>query len=424
MIVGFFRWRDATSLLLAATAASVLITSTAAPTVAAGSLPTNWYAAASTTTGSTFTPVAPIRLLDTRAGTGTGGLIAPLGPGGVLRLKVGGVDGVPTTVSAVVVNVTAVNPNTGSFLTVYPDGVTQPSTSNVDFASGQTTANMVVVPVPVSDGMIDFYNKNGSTDVVADLSGYYTPDAAGGTFSPMSPIRLLDTRNGTGGVPVAPLSPGGVLRLQVAGVLGVPSNATAVVLNLTATDATAASFLTTYADGSTQPSTSSLDFTAGQTLANLVVVQLLDGKIDISNKFGRADVVADLFGYDSTGAGGTFTTVTPTRVLDTRNGTGTSGVIAPLGSAVLPVPVEASTSGVPASATAVVLHVTAVNPTAASFLTVYPDGGIQPDTSNVNFPVGQIVSNLVIVQVTNGTVDIWNHVGTVDVVADISGYYS
>jgi hypothetical protein len=111
-------------------------------------------------------------VLDTR--NGTGGYSSPVGPGGTISLQVTGVDGVPATgVTAVVLNVTVTDPTAISFVTVYPDGETRPLASNLNFYAGETIPNLVVVPVG-ADGKVDFFNAAGSTDLVADLAGYYT----------------------------------------------------------------------------------------------------------------------------------------------------------------------------------------------------------------------------------------------------------
>lgn len=405
--------------------AALVVLFSAIPATAAQALPTQaqLHAAHAATTGSTYTPVSPTRLLDTRTGDGAGGVIAPLGAGQSIGIQsAGGDTGVPTTATAVVVTVTAVNPTADSFLTAYADGTSRPATSNLDFIAGQTAANLAIVPI--TDGDIDVWNKNGSTDVVVDLSGYYAPDTTAGTFTSDGPTRLLDTRNGTGSGTIGPLGPNSTLGLQVTNVAGVPINATAVVLNLTAVNPTEGGFLAVYADGTSRPATSNLNFAAGQTVANLVIVPVINGTVDIWNQQGNTDVVADLFGYYSAGAGSTFVTSGPTRVLDTRNGTGTNGVISPLAAgSTLTLPVS-SLAGIPSNTTAVVIHVTAVDETQDGYLTVYPDSTTKPNTSNVCFTTGEISSNLSIIPVINGNIDIWNFSGTTDVVADVSGYYS
>jgi hypothetical protein len=109
---------------------------------------------------------------------------------------------------------------------------------------------------------------------------------------------VLDTRNGTGGYS-APVGPGGTISLQVTGVDGVPaSGVTAVVLNVTATNPTASSYVTVYPDGSSRPLASNLNFTAGETIPNLVTVPVgADGQIDFYNQSGSVNLVADLAGY-------------------------------------------------------------------------------------------------------------------------------
>jgi YVTN family beta-propeller protein len=373
--------------------------------------------------GSSYDPVSPVRLLDTR--NGTGGYTAPVGPGGTISLQVTGVDGVPSSgVTAVVLNVTATDTTASSYVTVYPDGQTRPVASNLNFTPGETIANLVTVPVG-SDGEVDFYNNAGSTDLVADLEGYYSASSTGSLYVPTGPSRVLDTRDGTG-VSQAPVGPAGTISLQVDGVDGIPaSGVTAVVLNVTATDTTAASYVTVWPDGTIQPIASNLNFTAGQTIPNLVVVPVgTDGKVDFYNHTGSTDLVADLAGYyTSSGTGSWFVPVSPSRLLDTRNGTGAPQ--APVGpGGTISLPVE-GTDGVPASGvTAVVLNVTATNPTASSYVTVYPDGTTQPTASNLNFSPGETIPNLVMVPVgADGEIDFYNHIGSVNLVADLEGYF-
>jgi hypothetical protein len=119
-----------------------------------------------------FTPFGPVRMMDTR--NGTGGVSGPVGPGATVRLQVAGADGLPASgVAAVVLNVTAVNPTTSGYVTVFEDGPGQPSVSNLNFTAGETIPNLVIVPVG-SDGKVDFYNAFGSVNLVADVFGYFT----------------------------------------------------------------------------------------------------------------------------------------------------------------------------------------------------------------------------------------------------------
>jgi hypothetical protein len=242
------------------------------------------------------------------------------------------------------------------------------------------------------------------------------------TLQPLVPDRVLDTRDGTG-APVGKLGAEAELSLTVIGVGGVPeSGVGAVVLNVTATEPTAASFLTVYPKGETRPFASSLNFLPGQSVPNLVIAKVgADGAVNFFNQFGETHVVADVMGYLPDGAG--YTGLNPARVLDTREGTGAPagklGVEAELSLTV------AGAGGVPdAGAGAVVLNVTITEPTAASFLTVYPKGGERPFTSSLNYVPGQTVPNLVIAKVgDDGAVNLFNQFGETHVVADVMGYF-
>jgi YVTN family beta-propeller protein len=248
----------------------------------------------SSSAGSGFVAAGPVRVLDTR--NGTGGITGPVGPRRTIMLRVDGVDGVPASgVTAVVLNVTATGPTANSFVTIYPDTMTQPRTSNLNFSAGETIPNLVIAPVSI-DGTISIFNDDGSVNLVADLTGYYT--ASGSAFEGTGPVRVLDTRNGTGGI-TGSVGPGQAISLQVTGVDGVPtSGVTAVVLNVTATGPTANSFVTVYPDGITRPLASNLNFSAGETIPNLVVVPVgTGGKIDFYNDDGKVSLVADLAGY-------------------------------------------------------------------------------------------------------------------------------
>jgi protein-S-isoprenylcysteine O-methyltransferase Ste14 len=138
----------------------------------------------------------------------------------------------------------------------------------------------------------------GGTAVLAS-SELFTP-VRHGRLVPVTPARVLDTRVGTG-APVGKLGANQVLSLQVTGRGGVPSSEVgAVVLNLTVTQPTASSFLTVYPAGTARPATSNLNFVAGQTLANLVVVKVgSGGKVNIFNASGATHVLADINAWSS-----------------------------------------------------------------------------------------------------------------------------
>lgn len=365
---------------------------------------------------STFVPSSPaVRLLDTR--NGTGAAKAPVGPAGTITLDTApaSLRG-PADATAVLLNVTTTNSTAGGYLTVYPHGQSRPGTSNLNLVRGQTSANLVVVPVGQARS-VDIYNAFGSTDVIADLAGWYVP-RYGDVFTPAGPTRVLDTRTGTFRRSVGARQS---IGLFVNGVYGVPLAATAVVLNVTVTNATASSYLTVYPDGSPRPATSNLNFSPHQTVANLVVVPLDGGMLDLYNASGTVDVVADVFGWYAPTRGGPFVSNQPRRVLDTRAAVGVAQA--------KPVPAQGSvtldlTGVLPPGATAAVFTVTGTNATASTFITVYPHGQARPTTSSVNLTAGRTVPNLVVVPVTDGKVVFYNGLGSLDIIADLLGYYT
>jgi urease beta subunit len=377
----------------------------------------------------TFAPLSSARVLDTRAGLGAPQAV--VGPGADLIVQITGRGGVPASgVSAVVANVTVTQPTAGGWVAVWADGGAMPPVSNLNFAAHQTVPNLVIVPVG-SGGAIRFHNGSGGTvQLIADISGYYlggTPTAAG-TFAPLPPARVLDTRAGLGAAQIA-VGPGADLVVPVDGVGGVPATGvSAVVVNVTVAQPTAAGWASVWADGGTMPPVSSLNFTANQSAANLAVVSVgSDGAIRFHNgSGGTVQLIADISGYYLGGtptAAGTFAPLPPARVLDTRAGLGAAqAVVGPGADLIVQI---TGRGGVPASGvSAVVANVTVTQPTAGGWVAVWADGGAMPPVSNLNFTAHQTVPNLVIVPVgSGGAIRFHNGSGgTVQLIADISGY--
>ena len=266
-------------------------------------------------------------------------------------------------------------------------------------------------------------------DLTQSVDQRLAADSAPGSFESVTPVRLLDTRSGTG-APAVPVGPMGTVALVVAGRGGVPTTSvSAVVLNVTVTGPTSGGYLTVHASGPARPSVSNLNFSAGQTVPNLVVAPVgANGKVSIFNgSGGTVQVIADVSGYFIGGVAqspGAFGLVAPSRLLDTRDGTGgVAGRVPAFGSVSVLV---AGHGGVPTTGvSAVVLNVTATQPSAAGSLAVFASGAVRPLVSNVNFVAGQTVPNLVVAPVgANGRVTIFNNSGgTVQVIADVSGYF-
>ncbi|MFF8271425.1 hypothetical protein ACF059_29155 [Streptomyces sp. NPDC016562] len=156
--------------------------------------------------------------------------------GGQVSLQVAGRAGVPQSgVKAVVLNVTVTEPKSDGHLTAWPSAATRPESSNLNWTTGRTVANQVVVPVG-EDGRVNLRNAGwGTTHLIADVFGYYSQDAGGSTYAAAGPSRLLDSRSALGRPGTTPVPARGEVSLKVAGRGGVPqSGVRAVVLNVTA----------------------------------------------------------------------------------------------------------------------------------------------------------------------------------------------
>ncbi len=380
--------------------------------------------------GSPFVPVTPVRILDSRGSTG-GWQGSKLTHGASRSLDVADAAGIPVYATSVVLNVTVTDSTAGSFLSVWPDGTPPPNASNLNFAAGETTANQVVVRVG-TEGRVRFSTAVGQTHVVVDLVGYYD---TGGTeaerYIAVDPTfaRILDSRGPVGGFNGVPLGADGIQTkpLLVHNQGGVSTGATAVVLNVTVTNASAGSFLRVTPTGAPPSNISNVNFAAGQTKANLVTVPIgAGGKIDLFTAVGSTHVIVDAVGYYSPIAGKRYHALRgPTRIVDSRLGLGLSG---PVGSSMTGSfdvrGTAGNPSGVPGFARSIAMNVTVTDSTNGSFLTVYPSNIVTPNSSNINFGAGQTIPNMVISQVPSGSqVTVYNAVGAVHVIADATGWF-
>ncbi len=370
---------------------------------------------------SFFHPVSPVRIVDTREGIGAPR--QPIGPGQRIRVKVAGAAGLPATgLTAVIANVTAVRPTQPMHFTVYPGRVDRPETSNLNAVPGRPVPNLVAMAVG-DDGYIEIYNSNGQTHCLVDVFGYTDGRSNGGAkFNPTAPKRLFDSRNGTG-MRRGALAPGTAVDVQVAGKAGVPKvGATAVVVNVTAVNPDQPGHLRVTPTGRTPATTSNVNFAAGDVVPNLVICELGDGgKLRMDATGASTHVVGDVFGYFADG-GERLITMAPRRLLDTRDGTGAPK--RPLGPGRRVDLQVAGLKGVPAAATAVVLNVTATKVAGASHVSVWPRGGAEPSTSNLNVVAGQTIANLVICRVgEQQSVSLANPLAGCDLVADVLGYF-
>jgi hypothetical protein len=290
------------------------------------------------------------------------------------------------------------------------------------------------------------YSKLGTYTMSALVTDSYgkqvqnsvTATTVGSDFTAFGPTRLLDTRYGIGG-PVGQVPADGTVHLKVAGyggASGIPADVTAVVLNLTVTDAHGSGFITAYDDGDPNgvPTASNVNYSPGQTVPNLAVVPVgADGDVALYNggmSAGSVDLIADVTGYFTQSVASGYTSLAPDRLVDTRDGTGVEfqGQVGQNGTIIVQIGGQDSGNLPQYGITAVALNVTVTNPHGSGFLTAYPYGQALPNASNVNYSVGQTIANSVIVPVSaDGLIDITNSGATAkgtDIIVDVVGYYS
>ncbi len=374
--------------------------------------------------GSRYQSIPPIRVLDSRTGNGWNGTLNANQP---RSLTVAGAGlAAPAGATAVVLNVTAIESTAQSFITVYPNGSPIPNPgSALNFNAGQIIPNLVTVKVG-DNGRVNFATAAGRVNVVADLVGFYDL-GLGDRYNSVTPYRLLDSRQTgtqTYWSPQGPLNNDQSRDLQITGRGGVPANAKAAIVNITAVEGSQQSFLTAYPAGTSQPTASNVNFVGGQIIPNLAIVKIgAGGKIALYNNSGSVNVIVDVVGYFLTDSGSFFHPLAPNRILDTRVANGLSGAF---GQGQIRALQVSGRGDVPAGASAVVMNTTAVEGSQASYLMVYPQNATKPtNASNLNFVAGQIIPNLVTVGLSpSGMINIYNNSGVVNVLGDVTGYYS
>ena len=407
--------------------AAVNSVGTGAPSPPASAVP--WSA---TYAGTFDAATRPVRLLDTR--NGIGAPLAPLGSigaAGVFHLQVTGrgdqasAGVVPAGASAVVVNVTAVEPTAATYLSLFPTGQPRPATSSLNAPAGSTVANLVTVPVGAS-GRIDVFNASGHTHVLVDLVGYYSDtqlatNSPQGAFHPQTPQRIVDTRQSGG-----PLAGGAVGQVTLAFDPATHGTLTGLLVTVTAVAPTRSGYLTVWSGGA-KPAVSTLNFAANQTVSNASVLRptsdgLGNDQFLVANgSAGQTGVVIDVVGwYDdlSVGGGLRFHPLTPTRIVDSRLHLG-AAAIGPAATVQLGVPVSLGTT----RTAALVTNVTAIAPTAATYLTLWPSGPTPP-ASSLDAAAGVATAGMVTTALSTARgFALFNASGSTDIAVDVTGYF-
>ena len=408
-----------------------------------------------------YTALQPFRICDTRLSTGTecssDGL---LGQGQTMTFPVTGItvggESVPSGAQSVVLNVTAISGTAGTFLTVFPAGSAVPTASNLNVNPQTNQANLVVVALG-SGGQVSIYNSLGAINVAVDVEGYFAAasgSSPAGLFHPISPLRICDTRAGTGTEcsTAGPLGQGLWTKVVVSGcptgnpscTASVPtSDAASVALNLTAVSGSSFTYMAVVppsggdACPTTTPAFSNLNVGAQTNLPNRVIVPLgPDQDVCVYNSLGSINFILDVNGWFGTGSestpGAYFYASSPLRICDTRSEAAVNYATECTGETLiqgqnLPVMV-AGVDGIPAGAEAVIANVTAVSGTSFTYFTLYPANVSLPNASDLNVGAQQNTPNLVIVQLPTaggaaGEVELFNDQGTIDAIVDVAGWF-
>jgi hypothetical protein len=360
-----------------------------------------------------FTPVTPYRLFDTRdAGLNPFGTDTSVQPGQVLAVDLSGQPGPPDR-KGVLLNVTTDQPEAAGYVRAFPCGQ-EPNTSTVNFDPGQTAANLAMVMIP-DNGQVCF-TAFVPTHLVVDVAGWFAPtnQGIGDGYVTVEPVRVLDTRES------APLAAGQELRFSLAGRSGFPGNASAALLNLTATEPDGPGYVKVYPCGE-ENVISNVNYVAGQTVANLAAVKVAPGGDVCFKSFATTQLVVDLAGWYAPGATGSFTATEPIRLFDSRQGAAVSRFGA---GEEIPYQV-AGTILVPPGATSIALNVTATHPDGPGYVKVYPCGANDPLVSNVNYRANQeAAANLAVVKLPADGRVCFRSFASTDVVVDLAGWYS
>ncbi len=375
-------------------------------------------------------PVAPARLADTRLnGETIDGLVQRidrLAAGQTLEVDIAGRGGVPDGVPAAVINITSAQPLAAGFFTVFPCDQDRPTTSVLNYVPGQNLANEIIAPL--SDAGLVCVFASASSHLIVDVVGYVPTNSP---YRATSPSRMLDTREGSETVDGdfsgdGFVAAGSQFELQITGRIGIPQGAAAAVVNITAINPNAGGFITVHPCVDPVPNASSLNHVVGINRANEIIAKLSStGTICIDNSAGL-DLAVDLVGWLPAAA--SFTPTDPARFVDTRPGANTQdGRLEGFGALSAGQTLRVKIAGrgdVPDLATAAVVNIAAVNPTALGFFTVWNCDGAQPNASSLNFVAGSNGSSEIVAGLnTSGEICVFTSAGT-QLLVDVVGFAS
>jgi hypothetical protein len=365
-----------------------------------------------------FTGITPTRLVDSRENLGTTRFSA----GDSHRIQITGRAGVAVGATAISANFTVTNTDGPGFLTAWNCSSQRPVVATVNYAADDTIPNGATVPIDTAGGICVY--SLAAADLVVDVNGYFSTSGTD-RFTPLAPVRLMDTRLAIGAV--GRLSGGDTASLQVGGVAGVSTEATAVTLNVASVDPGAAGFVTVFPCDQPRPLTASINPQPGKVSPNLVLSPLADNGSVCFYTLHDVDLVVDITGFLSVASTANFTATIPFRFTDTRDkfrpelNAGTIGMALAAGQT-LSIQI-AGQRGVPATTRAVSVNIAAANAMRSGFITAWPCGA-RPTTATVNYQVDVASSNGAQVALSStGKLCIYT-LSAAHVIIDVNGWWT
>jgi hypothetical protein len=383
------------------------------------------------TAGSTFVSIPPVRVLDSRINLGATGAFVSNVP---KTIAIAGELGIPDDAVAITGNLTVTKQTAAGFAALTRVADANPKTSTLNFPLGDVRSNNVTSPLSANGtvGLVYKAIAGKSTHLVLDVTGYFLNDNSGNTFKTLAPVRVLDTRNGTG--LNGPFAVNQVRKFPVRGQFTVPADAVAVTGNLTVTGQTAAGYISLSSEPPppppAPPATSTINFPLNDVRANGVTINLSsDGSIFAVFKAtsGSTHLVFDVTGYyvaDLTGA--RFVPVSPGRRMDTRAPAPYEGLTGAFVANTARTLVIEPYQGIPQNAAAITGNLTVVGQTRAGRATITQIAINNPQTSTLNFPLGDIRANGVTGPLSDpGSVGVVFNAtgGTTHLILDVTGYF-
>jgi alpha-tubulin suppressor-like RCC1 family protein len=428
------------ALLVSVTSATVLVDGAIGPAPSAGAAPV--------VGGLSYVPLVPCRAVDTRTAGG------PLGVSGARSFNVAGAASpcsVPDAATAVEVSVTAVDPTADGFARLHAAGTPEPTATFLNYSARRGTTNTGTIPVrPVSFSDLTVTNHGGPTHLVVDVQGYFVAGEGLG-FVPLRPCRAVDSRNTVAGR----FTNGSTRSFRIAGVAdlssqggtgpdgcGVPDGVAAVALSVSAIEPQGAGFARIGPSNAGPLRTTFLNASDGRSTTNSGSVSLATvGALDLTVSYsgGSTHLAVDVLGYYPAAGGHRYQTVTPCRVADSRQASGPPGVGHELSgdigrlvqvagdgtSARVQGSSQLTGCGVPLSAVAAQVAVTAVGPRADGFIQSHPAG--TPTSGTVlNYSAGASTTNVATLRLGSGTLSnltLRNGGGPTRYLVDVLGYF-